>query len=352
MRKPGSTLTQMGTTLWNRCPHLWSYGVDGCRCVSSFSHGIPREADVLREIADVIDLLDDARVDGAAVGRFLRATGLDDVRIERVEGERGFTDFVRAMIRSDDSDGPTLGIIGRLGGIGARPDRLGLVSDADGAIIALACAAKLAKMVVRGDRLPGRVIVVTHISPRSPIIPHEPTPFMGAPVDMETMNRLEVDPAMDAILSIDATKGNWILNRRGFAITPTVKEGYILPVSQDLLEIARHVAGEPPAVLAITTQDVTPYAAGFYHVNSILQPATATSAPVVGVATTASTPIPGSATGANDPVSLEQAARFCIAVATAFTAGRCHFFDEDEFRRLVSRYGPMEHLQGLGREEA
>ncbi|MGB2983729.1 MAG: DUF1177 family protein, partial [Candidatus Bipolaricaulia bacterium] len=277
---------------------------------------------MLREIADVIDLLDDPRVDGAAVERFLHATGLDDVRVERVEGERGSTDFVRAMIPSDSGGGPTLGIIGRLGGIGARPERLGLVSDADGAIVALACAAKLAKMAARGDRLSGSVIVATHISPRSPIIPHEPAPFMGAPVDMGIMNRHDVDPAMDAILSVDATKGNWILNHRGFAITPTVKEGYILPVSPDLLEIARHVAGQPPAVLPITTQDVTPYAAGFYHVNSILQPATATSAPVVGVATTASTPIPGSATGANDPVILEQAARFCVAVATAFTAER------------------------------
>ncbi len=306
---------------------------------------------MLREVADVIDLLDDARVDGAAVERFLRATGLDDVRVERVQGERGFTDFVRAMMPSAGGAGPTLGIIGRLGGIGARPDRLGLVSDADGAIVALACAAKLAKMAARGDRLPGRVIVATHISPRSPIIPHEPTPFMGAPVDMETMNQHEVDPAMDAILSIDATKGNWILNRRGFAITPTVKQGYILPVSQDLLEIARHVCGQPPAVLPVTTQDITPYAAGFYHVNSILQPSTATSASVVGVATTASTPIPGSATGANDPLSLEQAARFCVVVATEFTADRCRFFDEDEFERLRKRYGSMEHLQGLGCEE-
>ncbi len=305
----------------------------------------------MREIIDVLDLLDDARVDGAAVREFLRSAGAAETHVERVHGDRGFTDFVRATIGPEERAGPTLGIIGRLGGIGARPDRLGLVSDADGAIVALACAAKLAKMADRGDRLPGCVIVATHVSPRSPVIAHEPTPFMGAPVDMATMNRYEVDPRMEAILSVDATKGNWVLNRRGVAITPTIKEGYILPVSPDLLEIVRHVTGEPPAVLPIATQDVTPYAAGLDHVNSILQPATATPSPVVGVATTAAIPVPGCASGANDPLSLDQAARVCLATALAFTAGRCRFFDEEEFERLVERYGPMTHLQGLGREE-
>lgn len=307
---------------------------------------------MLREIIDVLDLLDDPRVDGKTVQEFLRSAGAAETHIKRVHGEHGFTDFVRTTIDSEERAGPTLGIIGRLGGIGARPDRLGLVSDADGAIVALACAAKLAKMAVRGDRLSGSVIVATHISPRSPIVPHEPAPFMGAPVDVDTMNRCEVDPQMEAILSIDATKGNWILNRRGFAITPTVKEGYILPASPDLLEIVRYVTGEAPAVLPIATQDITPYAAGFYHVNSIMQPATMTSSPVVGVATTTATPVPGSANGANDPLSLEQAARFCIAVALAFTAGRCRFFDEEGFARLVERYGPMNHLQGLGSERS
>ena len=306
---------------------------------------------MLREISEVIDLLDDAGVNGTSVQAFLYSVGATHADVKRVEGERGSTDFVQATIGTE-KDGPTLGIIGRLGGIGARPDRLGLVSDADGAIVALCGAAKLARMATRGDRLPGRVIVSTHVSPRSPVIPHEPVPFMGAPVDMETMNRHEVDPAMDAILSVDATKGNWIANRRGFAITPTVKAGYILPVSSDLLAITQHVTGQPPAVLPIVTQDLTPYAAGFDHVNSIMQPATATSSPVVGVATTAAIPVPGCATGANDPVSLEQAARFCVAVALEFMAQRCQFFDENEFARLVACYGSMSHLQRLGSEEA
>lgn len=302
---------------------------------------------MLREIGEMLDLLDDPNVDGATVRRAFSSAGAERVVVRRVEGARASTDFVRVEIPG--GEGPRLGIIGRLGGIGARPERLGLVSDADGAIVALACAMRLVRMETRGDRLPGGVIVATHVSPRSPIIPHEPVPFMGAPVDMETMNRYEVDSAMDAILSVDATKGNWVLNRRGFAITPTVKEGYILPVSPDLLEIARHVSGEAPNVLPIVTQDLTPYAAGFDHVNSILQPATATAAPVVGVATTSATPIPGCAIGANDPAVLEQTARFCVSVALAFTSGRCQFFDAGAFARLVEAYGSMTHLQGPGR---
>ena len=65
-------------------------------------------------------------------------------------------------------------------------------------------------------------------------------------------------------------------------------------------------------------QDITPYASGVFHLNSILQPATATSAPVVGVAITTGSAVPGCATGATDLASLEAAARFCIETATGF----------------------------------
>ena len=172
---------------------------------------------------------------------------------------------------------------------------------------------------------------------------------MGSPVDIATMNRHEVDPAMDAILSIDTTKGNWIINQRGFAITPTIKEGYILRVSDTLLDIMRIVLNEPPAVLPITIQDITPYGNELYHINSIMQPATATGAPVIGVATTASTPVPGSASGANQPFCLEMAARFCVEVAKAYTSGGCSFYDEKEFSHLIELYGSLSHLQTLGK---
>lgn len=306
---------------------------------------------MLREVFEVMELLEDPKASGKAVCQWLKSKGVEEVETFSVEGEKGKTDFVKVHIVSGRKWGPTLGIIGRLGGVGAPPNRVGLVSDADGVIVALACAAKLAIMRAQGDELPGDVIVATHICPRSPIIPHDPTPFMDSPVDMATMNRYEVDPRMEAILSIDTTKGNWVFNQLGFAITPTVKEGYILRVSPDLLELMRVVVNGPPAVLPITTQDITPYGNGLYHINIVMQPATTTTAPVVGVATTASTPIPGCATGANQPFFLEQAARFCVEVAKYFTAGECRFFDSEEFKRLVALYGTMRHLQTLGKGE-
>ena len=165
---------------------------------------------------------------------------------------------------------------------------------------------------------------------------------------MDVMNRYEVDPEMDAILSIDATKGNWVLNRRGFAITPTVKEGYILRISETLIEIMREVTGMTPVVLPITTQDITPYGNGVFHLNSIMQPAVATSAPVIGVATTSSVPVSGCATGANQVGDLEMASRFCIEVAKAFTELACPFFDEKEYAHLIKLYGSLAHLQNVG----
>lgn len=308
---------------------------------------------MLKQVLEMYELLDDARVRGEAAENLLRARGLRKIRVERIKGERGSTDFIQAVIpgtagKTGGGKAPTLGIIGRLGGIGARPERIGLVSDADGAVAALACALKLADMAERGDRLAGDVIVATHICPDAPTQPHEPVPFMGSPVDMKAMNAHEVVPEMDAILSIDTTKGNRIINHRGFAISPTIKEGYILKVSDDLLDIMEWSTGQVPRVLPVTTQDITPYGNGLFHINSILQPCTATDAPVVGVAVTAVRPVPGCGTGASRETDIEEAARFCLEVAKSFTEGKCRFYDEAEFALLEKLYGSMKHLKTLG----
>jgi hypothetical protein len=109
--------------------------------------------------------------------------------------------------------------------------------------------------------------------------------------------------------------------------------------------------GQLPVVFAITTQDITPYGNGVYHVNSILQPATATTAPCVGVAITAETPVPGCATGASHAGDVELAARFVIEVAKVFGEGKCKFYDEEEYKHLVHLYGSLSHLQTLGRAD-
>ncbi|PSL00595.1 uncharacterized protein DUF1177 [Murinocardiopsis flavida] len=307
---------------------------------------------VWRQAIEVHERIDRGDADGEALAALLRESGVGDVRVRRVAGDRGHTDFVRAFVpgsagRSRGGTAPTLGIIGRLGGVGARPEQIGIVSDADGALVALTAAAKLGAMSRAGDVLPGDVVVTTHVCPDAPTLPHDPVPFMNSPVDMAQMNANEVEDGMDAVLSIDATKGNRVCNHRGFAISPTVRQGWVLRVSEGLLDIAARVGGRAPAVLPITTQDITPYGNGVFHVNSILQPATATDAPVVGVAVTAESVVPGSGTGATDLVSVEETARFCVEVAKDFGRGVVAVHDAEEFAALVRMYGSLAHLREL-----
>jgi hypothetical protein len=307
-----------------------------------------------RQALDLFEALDSAEADGAAAAAVLRRHGVENATVTTVSGTEGHTDFVRVVLegtrgRSRGRDAPTLGVIGRLGGLGARPARIGFVSDGEGALVALTVAAKLGAMQQSGDALPGDVIVATHVCPRAPIRPHEPVPFMDSPVDMATMNAHEVDDRMEAILSVDTTRGNRICNHVGFAITPTVREGWVLRVSEDLLDLQQQVTGRLPATLPITMQDVTPYGNGVYHVNSIMQPATATAAPVVGVALISEVAVAGSGTGATDIAGAEQAARFCVEVAKGYGSGAMRLGDEGEFARLRELYGPMTRLQTAGR---
>jgi len=303
-----------------------------------------------QQVLEIMEALDRPDACAARVARIFEGHGISGAETETVRSRRGSTSFFRLLIpgvtgRRRGRRAPTLGIIGFLGGVGARPGRLGLVSDADGAVVSLAAGLKLADMARVGDRLPGDVLITTHVSPASPVIPHEPVPFMSSPLAMSAMTSRLVDPEMEAILSFDTTKGNRIVNHGGFAISPTVKQGYILRVSEDLLSLQQHVTGRLPAVFTVTMQDITPYGNGVYHLNSILQPATRTKAPVVGVALTSETAVPGCATGANQAVHLEAATRFAVEVAKAFGGGLAQFHDETEFRRLVRLYGSMSRLQ-------
>jgi hypothetical protein len=305
---------------------------------------------MLKHVLDVIELLQGADVTGERVAEWLRAAGADAVDVLPIE-KGGRTELVRVTIpgssgRERGGSAPTLGVIGRLGGLGVRPHRLGLVSDADGAIVALAVAAALIRMAEHGDCLRGDVLVRTHISPASPIVPHEPAAFVDVPVDRDALAREEVDPRMDAILSVDSTRANRIVKRRGFGITGTVKEGYILRPTPGVLDAYERVVGHAPVVVPLFTQDITPPGNGLHRINSILQPATLTDAPVIGVALLSPAVVAGAATGVTDEVELAKAGRFIVEVAKEYTAGTLPLYVEDEFRRLVELYGPMKRLQG------
>jgi hypothetical protein len=58
--------------------------------------------------------------------------------------------------------------------------------------------------------------------------------------------------------------------------------------------------------------------------------------------------VPGCGTGASREIDIEEAARFCIEVAKAFTAGGCSFYSSQEYEQLVRLYGAMNHLQTEG----
>ena len=308
---------------------------------------------MLKQVIEVMELLDDANITGEKVAAVLREHGIQDITVKEIKGEEGSTDFIKLKIlgkngKTSGGNAPTLGVIGRLGGVGARPAQIGLVSDSDGASTALSVAMKLADMQRKGDQLQGDIIVATHVCPDAPIKPHEPVPFMGSPVDTVTMNIHEVDPEMDAVISIDTTKGNRIANWRGFAITPTVKEGWVLKVSNDLIDIMEWVTGELPKVCPITTQDITPYGNGLDHINSIMQPCIATDAPLIGLAITTQVPVPGCGTGASHPTDIEVAGRYVIEVAKQYGKGLCSFMDKAEWETILEKYGAHKHLQARG----
>ena len=118
---------------------------------------------IFKQLIELYDLLDDPATSGVAVVEHLR--GIDpacDAETYVLGGPKGATDMVRVRIpgsrgRAAGGDAPTIGLLGRLGGLGARPERIGFVSDGDGALTALACAAKLVSMHARGDVLAGRL---------------------------------------------------------------------------------------------------------------------------------------------------------------------------------------------------
>ena len=310
---------------------------------------------LIKQVIQVYDLLDRADASGKKVKESMESLGAKDIILEKLhdEDDTKTTDYIRITIPGKNGkvmkgNSPTLGVLGRLGGIGARPEVVGYVSDGDGALAALAVAAKLLEMQLNGDYLDGDVIICTDINPNAPTQPHDPVPFMGSAIKMDTINKAEVTDDMDAILCIDTTKGNRIINHRGFAISPTVKDGYILRVSEQVLDVYQIVTGQLPKVFAISIQDITPYGNGIYHLNSIMQPCTVTSAPVIGVAITAETMVPGCATGASHFTDVEAAARFTIEVAKQFGKGNCSFYDPEEFELIQKKYGSMEHLKTKG----
>ena len=108
-----------------------------------------------KQIMELAELLDDGRVTGEDVVRYVKSQGDVTGESVTVRGDRGTTDFVKFLIpgkngKSKGGSAPTLGIVGRLGGLGARPERIGFTSDGEGAPAAAGCAGQLARQLNPG----------------------------------------------------------------------------------------------------------------------------------------------------------------------------------------------------------
>ena len=98
---------------------------------------------------------------------------------------------------------------------------------------------------------------------------------MGSPVDMATKNQYEVEETMEAILSVDTTRGNRVCNHTGFAVSPTVRQGWVLRVSEDLLDLQQQVTGRLPCPKFQAQPSKTSSGIGPYQVsNSVSCPLT------------------------------------------------------------------------------
>ena len=296
---------------------------------------------MLRECLEIVELLSDPAASGSEVaalfpaGTLLTRTPIDtpgdtfDFILVEFPGHAG---------KLAGGDAPTLGLLGQLGGLRV-PGIPGLASEADGALVALAVALRMARQREAGELFAGDVIVTTHVCQQAVLEPREPYPFVMPPVPFRRLLDHHINLAMDAILTTETARGNRFVCHKGFAITQPVKEGMVLPGSPDLLRIMEHVTGAPPVLYPISMQDLTPWDNGVYHSTLLVAPATVCHLPVVGVGLTSAAAPTGYATNVADIADLDAAARFCLAVADQFGAGTCHFYDPKEFEHLSQLYG-------------
>ncbi|KAJ8137545.1 hypothetical protein OY671_009242, partial [Metschnikowia pulcherrima] len=174
----------------------------------------------MKQVIDTIESSSSAHVTGEAVAQVSREAGHCEVEVTRLGRDGSSTDFLSIVIPGSDANAPQLGIVGRSGGIGARPAVTGSVSDSDGAVVAVATALKSMAMARQGDVSPGTVRIPTPLCPRAGTRPPHPVPMMRSPFPMRQIMSPAVDPRMDPISSVDTTRGHRSVNPRGSASPP------------------------------------------------------------------------------------------------------------------------------------
>ncbi len=308
---------------------------------------------MLREIMDVLDFLDDAR-NSAEQFKAMLPDGPHTVEITPFDSDLGHTDFIKILFpgkngKSSGGSAPTIGIIGSNGGLRLPWEYPGLSSDADGCVVGLACALGLARKHHRNQQLQGDVLVSTHICQSAHPAPHDPFPFVVSPLPSSEKHPRLVDERMDAILTPETCKSNKMAAHLGFAVTPPVREGFILRPHETILHAVEMVTGKPPVVFPITMQDVTPYELGVHHICGMVLPSIFSTAPVIGVPLVTALQTHPSATNTQQPMVLESATRFCLEVATGLGNGDYHFHYQSDFEGMLKSFGALRGWQRLDR---
>ncbi|ARM76926.1 DUF1177 family protein [Acidianus manzaensis] len=228
-------------------------------------------------------------------------------------------------------------ILGRLGAIQMK-DSKGLVSDADGAIVSLALILELINLKDKGITFDVDVSVVTNISLNAKLIPHKPFNFMIPLIDFNDALKEEVDPNADLILSIDSTKGNRLAKYDDFAITHVIKDGYILKLEDEVIDIYNRVTGHEVYMVPLTTGDLLPLDFNVYHISTLISPWLYTDSPVIGLATVSKQVVPGYVTGVLNMEMLEHTSRFCLEILK-YVEKEGKIYNEEELKEIEEKLG-------------
>lgn len=297
-------------------------------------------------LKDVLDVMDFMTSPTASVDEYLRLLPENQIKVFRevVETEKGAMEFLKLLIPGSrgkwaGGDTKTLGIIGSLGALRIPGDNNALVSDADGCLVALSVALRLARMASRGQVLPSDVLVSTHICQQGHSIPHDPYPFVMSPIPSQLKHPRLVDKEMDAIVAVETCKSNKLVSHKGFAITHVAKEGLLLRVHADMIHIMEMVTGKLPVIFPVSQQDLTPYELGIHHVCGMMLGNLFTDAPVMGVPLTTESQTWPAWTNVSHPDVLEQAGRFCLEAAARFGVGDCRMYYEDDYIGMKKYFG-------------
>jgi hypothetical protein len=247
------------------------------------------------------------------------------------------TSVIITQINADVSSAlPGLMVIGQ-GGEVNKTGSYNLVSDSDGIVCALDVAARLLEMKKAGSYFNRNATIATHIR--------------TADGDMQMNDDLDVlisqtqtsGRVFDGILTVRSVKSNSLTSFRGFCITPTIKEGWILPMSGDLFKLAGETSGEVPKMLSITMYDIMRGSNNASpRINNLLTPNITTDRPVVGIGIATQTKSPEFRANASHFSDIEEASRFIIEAILAFDKDELKLYDSEMFTRAKTRYSSID----------